>query len=202
MFVQVIQGRVSDASAVHEQLAKWRSELAPSATGWLGTTAGVTEDGTFIALVRFESAEAAQQSSERAEQGEWWEETAKLFDGEPEFHDSTRVDVNTPGDPDQAGFVQVMQGRVTDPERSRELMNDDSIDWRGFRPDILGSLSVEHEGGAWTMALHFTSEAEAREGESKPPPPEMEAMMKEMEAISVGEPSYLDLKDPWLHSPG
>ena len=52
------------------------------------------------------------------------------------------------------------------------------------------------------MALYFTSEEAAREGESKEPPPEMEAMMKEMESLSVGEPSYFDLKEPWLHSPG
>ena len=51
------------------------------------------------------------------------------------------------------------------------------------------------------MALYFTSEEDAREGESKEPPPEMETMMKELETLSLGEPSYFDLKDPWLHSP-
>jgi hypothetical protein len=201
MFVQVIKGQVSDAAAMRAQMEKWVAELAPGADGWLGSTGGVTDDGTFIALARFESEDAAQRNSERPEQGAWFEETAKLFDGEPEFHNSTHVDVDTPGDPDKAGFVQVMQGRTTDPERGRELMNNDDIDFGSYRPDIIGSLSVEHDGDQWTMALYFTSEEEAREGEQKPPPPEMEAMMKEMEAISVGEPTYLDLKDPWLHSP-
>jgi hypothetical protein len=98
--------------------------------------------------------------------------------------------------------VQVMQGRTSDPDRARELMADDSIDWQEFRPDILGSVSVEHEGNAWTMALYFTSEEEAREGERKEPPAEMQEMMKEMDALSVGEPVYFDLKDPWLHAPG
>ena len=202
MFVQVIQGRVADAAAVRAQMDKWSKELAPGAIGWLGSTAGVTEDGTFIALARFESAEAAQQNSERPEQSAWWQETEKLFDGEPEFHDGTEVDVDLPGDPDAARFVQVMQGRTTDPGRAREVMNDDSIDFEKFRPDILGSINVQHDGDAWTMALYFTSEEEAREGERKEPPQEMENMMKELEALSVGEPSYFDLKDPWLHSPG
>jgi hypothetical protein len=202
MFVQVIKGHVSDAAAMRAQMEKWVAELAPGSVGWLGSTAGVTEDGTFIALARFESEEAAQQNSDRPEQGAWWEETAKLFDGEPEFHNSTHVDVDTPGDPDQAGFVQVMQGRTTDPKRSRELMNDDSVDFESFRPDMIGSVTVQHDGDAWTMALYFTSEEEAREGERKEHPPEMEAMVKELEALSIGEPSYLDLKDPWLHSPG
>jgi hypothetical protein len=201
MFVQVIKGHVSDAAAMRAQMEKWVAELAPGSAGWLGSTAGVTEDGTFIALARFESEDAAQQNSDRPEQGAWWEETAKLFDGEPEFHDSTHADVYTPGDPGRAGFVQVMQGRTSDPGRARELMNDDSIDFESFRPDMIGSVTVQHDGDAWTMALYFTSEEEAREGERKESPPEMKAMEEELEAISLGEPTYLDLKDPWMHSP-
>ena len=61
---------------------------------------------------------------------------------------------------------------------------------------------VGHEGGEWTMAIYFTSEADAREGEKKEPPPEMAEMMKEMEALSAGETTYFDLTDPWLEGPG
>jgi hypothetical protein len=202
VFVQVIQGKVSDADAVRARFDTWMSELAPGADGWLGSTAGVTDDGQLVVLARFESAEAAQRNSERPEQGAWWEETAALFDGEPEFHDSSEVDVDTPGDPDQAGFVQVMQGRTSDPARARELMASDPTDWASFRPDILGSVTASHDGDAWTMAIYFTSEAEAREGERKEPPPEMAQMMKEMDTLTVGETTYFDLRDPWLHSPG
>ena len=201
MFVQVIQGHVSDAEAVRRQFDKWLSELAEGATGWLGSTSGVTADGQLIGLVRFESEELAQQNSDRPEQSAWWEETAALFTDEPVFKNSTTVDVDTPGDPQQAGFVQVMQGRSSDPERARALMAEDPTDWQSFRPDILGSVSVGHEGGDWTMAIYFTSEEAAREGEQKEPPPEMQKMMKEMESLSVGEPVYFDLKDPRLDAP-
>jgi hypothetical protein len=81
-------------------------------------------------------------------------------------------------------------------------MNDDSIDFESFRPDMIASLTVQHDGDAWTMALYFTSEEEAREGERKETPPEMKAMEEELVKLSVGEPTYLDLKEPWLHSPG
>jgi quinol monooxygenase YgiN len=201
MFVQVIQGRVSDAAAARARLDQWMTDLAPGAIGWLGSTAGVTDDGTLVVLARFESEEAARQNSQRPEQSAWWEETRKVFTGEPEFHDSTRVDVDVFGEPNDARFVQVMQGRTTDPARAREVMNDDSIDFAGFRPDVLGSLSLEHDGDAWTMALYFTSEEDAREGERKEPPPEMQKMMQELEQLSVGEPTYFDLKEPWLSSP-
>ena len=201
MFVQVIQGQVSDSAAVRERLDVWMSELAPGAQGWLGSTSGVTESGQLVALARFESQEAAQRNSDRPEQSAWWEQTAALFTDEPVFSNSTSVEVDTPGDPSRAGFVQVMQGRSSDPDRARELMADDTVDWQKWRPDILGSVSVAHQDGAWTMALYFTSEAEAREGEQKPPPPELAALMEEMDAITIGETAYFDLKDPWLHAP-
>ena len=128
---------------------------------------------------------------------------ASYFVDEPTFHNSTQVEVDTPGDPAQAGFVQVMQGRTSDPDRARELMaGDDSEAWQEFRPDILGTVSAEHDGDAWTMAMYFTSEEEARQGEQKPPPPEMEQMMKEMDSLMVGETAYFDLRDPWMHAPG
>ncbi|PVG84375.1 hypothetical protein DDE18_01765 [Nocardioides gansuensis] len=192
---------MSDPAQARAQLERWVTDLSSTAEGWLGSTAGVTDDGTFIALARFESEEAAQRSSDRPEQGAWWEQMAACFTAEPEFRNSTDVDVDLAGDPDAAGFVQVMQGKVSDPERARELMNSDPTDWQEFRPDILGSVSCNHEDGEWTMAIYFTSEEEAREGEQKEMPPEMKEIMDQMDALSVGEVRYFDLKDPWLHSP-
>ncbi len=201
MFVQVFQGPVSDAARAGELMDQWVKEQAPAAEGWLGSTGGVTEDGMLVALARFESEEAAQRNSDRPEQGGWWSQLEALFTAEPEFRNSTEVDVDTYGDPGRAGFVQVMQGRTSDPARSRELMASDPTDWQTFRPDVLGSVLANHADGEWTMALYFTSEAEAREGEQKEPPPELKAMMDEMDALSVGEPRFYDLKQPWLAGP-
>jgi hypothetical protein len=201
VFVQVIQGQVADASKVKAALDRWIRELAPGSIGWLGTTAGVTEDGRFIELARFESEEVARRNSDRPEQDQWWAETAKLFSGEATFKDSSDVTLDVTGEPDDAGFVQVMQGRGSDPDRARELMGQDSSAWAAFRPEIIGSVAVGHEGGAYTMAVYFTSEAAAREGERKELPPELQAQMEELAALSVGEPEFYDLKEPWLYSP-
>jgi hypothetical protein len=201
MFVQVIQGRASDAARLREALDQWQKDLAPGASGWLGSTAGVTDDGRFIAIARFESEEAARANSDRPEQDEWWSQTSKLLDGEATFRDSREVVVDLVGDPNDAGFVQIIQGRTSDPQRARELMGQDSGEWAAFRPDILGSLSAEHDEGDYTVVLYFTSEADAREGERKEVPPALKAQMEEMDALNVGEPTFFDLKDPWLHSP-
>jgi hypothetical protein len=81
------------------------------------------------------------------------------------------------------------------------LMNENADEWAAFRPDVLASLGVAHADATWTMALYFTSEAEAREGERKEPPPELQAQIEEMQRLSVGEPDYFDLRDPWMSSP-
>jgi hypothetical protein len=108
MFVQVIQGQVTDAERAHAAFDQWVAEVAPGATGWLGTTAGVTEDGRFIALARFESAEAARTNSESPAQDAWWTEFSSVLDGDAIFRDSEDVVVDVQGEPDAAGFVQVM----------------------------------------------------------------------------------------------
>ena len=202
MFAQVIQGRTSDAEAMRAALERWMEELQPGSVGWLGSTIGVADDGRFVAVARFESAEAAARNSERPEQSRWWEETQRLFDGEVTFADSEDVEVDLAGDPDRAGFVQVMQGRVTDRARAKELVARMSTqDMADFRPEILGSVMINHEPDRWTHVIYFTSEAEAREGERKEAPPEMQAAMEELMALSPEPPDYLDLRQPSTYSP-
>lgn len=200
MFVQVIQGRTSQPQAVVDAFDRWKADLSSGATGWLGSTGGVTEDGRFIVAARFESEEAAMANSARPEQDRWWAETAQLLDGEAVFRNSTDVDVDVNGDPDQAGFVQVMQGRGSDPERAKQLMAQDADKWAELRPDVIGSVTIGHDEGAYTMVMYFTSEAEAREGERKELPPELQAQMEEMNKLSIGEPEFFDLKRPILVS--
>jgi len=103
----------------------------------------VTDDGRVIALARFESEEAAQRNSDRPEQGTWWAETARLLDSEATFRGSVAVMPDMRGDPDQAGFVQIMQGQQgSEPDRVEQLMNQNSDDWADFRPEVLGSLVI------------------------------------------------------------
>ena len=66
---------------------------------------------------------------------------------------------------------------------------------------MLGSVSVGHEDGGYTMVMYFTSEAEAREGERKELPPELQAQMEEMSKLTVGDTEFFDLKQPVIISP-
>jgi len=201
MFVQVIQGKVTDPAALRAAMDRWLHEVEPGSIGWLGSTGGVTEDGRFILFARFSSAEEAMRNSDRPEQSAWWAETSRLFAGEVTFKNSITVDEDLVGNPDQAGFVQFVLGRMRDPERARALMRQDPQAWMEVRPDLIGTVTAVHEGGEMTTAAYFTSEKDAREGEAKQIPEQLKKGMEEVNSLTVGEPEYLNIKEPWLDSP-
>lgn len=199
MFVQVVQGKVKDAARFRNQVEAWDRDVRPSVQGFLGSTGGVTSDGEFILLARFESEEVARSNSGRPEQGVWWEETSKYVE-DPMFHDCNEVDLMGAGGSDAAGFVQVIQGKVTDVDRSRNLDREMQDQMSGMRPDVIGGITAWHpENGRFTSAIYFTSEAEARAKENESASsPEFEKYMSEMQALSDGEPKFLDLQEPWF----
>ena len=200
MFIQVIQGRTADPIGFTASIDRWVEELSPGAVGWLGTTSGAYGDGEFIAVVRFESADAAKQNSERPEQGQWWSKAASYLDGDARFDDYDDVVLMGSGGSDDAGFVQVMRGRVADVERERAIAEEFSKMPKDFRPDIIGGVEGLKEDGTFVMAMYFTSEAEAREGEQKPLPADMQTMMEEGQANTT-EMTFIDLTKPVFHSP-
>lgn len=199
MFIQVIQGQVIDADELRRAMDSWISDLAPGATGWVGSTAGVTEDGHFVATARFESEAAARANSDRPEQGMWWSQTEKSL-SDVVFHDCTDVTLINGGGSDRAGFVQVMQTKDSDVATLKTMNAEMSDSIREMRPDVLGmTIGVHEDGKGTTTIVYFTSEAEAREGEKQAPPPEAAAQMEEM-GKAMGEVTYFDLRDPWLFS--
>jgi hypothetical protein len=200
MFIQVIQGRVSNPDGVRAALDRWKAELAPGAEGWLGSTGGLTDDGRFIALARFSSEELARRNSDRPEQGAWWDEMSKHL-SEAAFHDSARVHLYQGGGSDQAGFVQVIQGHTEDMERLGELGRAQEQAMAEQAPHVLGMTISEHADrpGDFTQAVYFTSEEEARRRERERPA-ESDPGMQEILGMMT-DLRYYDLRDPWLDSP-
>ena len=198
MFAQVIQGKTSDAEGFRRQMDRWEQDLKPGAKGFVGSTGGIAPDGTVIAVIRFESEEAANANSARPEQGAWFEELRKYYDGEPTFVNSSDTDVL--GSPsDDAGFVQVMIYDVHDRKKLEALEAKVMPGLMASRPDLSGSLRVWDGKTAFDF-LYFSSEAEAREGEKKMgSDPEMQKQMEEFMALGT-EPTFIDLTDPILRS--
>ena len=192
MFVQVFQGKVSDADLWARQVEKWSKEIKPKTTGFLGFTTGTTADGHMITIVRFESEEKARVDSELAEQGAWFEQTTQAFDGEITFHDCAQVDFLLAGGSDEAGFVQVMQGRAKDQQKMRGLQKDMEAALRELRPDLLGATIAWHGDGGFTQASYFTSEQEARANEQASA---RSPLFEQLMSLIHGDLTFYDLTD-------
>ena len=198
MFAQMIKGKVRDVDAIRRQSDRWRDELRPGAKGFLGSTIGVADDGTAVVVARFEDAAAAAANAARPEQGAWWEETAKAFDGEPTFRESEDTSTLFEGGSDDAGFVQVMESTVSDRAKVEAMETPEMLEQlRAARPDLLGGLRMWFGGGSCVEVAYFTSEADARKGESSE---EFEGPGEEFAAL-FGDMSFVDLKKPLLIGP-
>lgn len=195
MFVQVIEGRTKEATALLEHGDRWQQEVRPGAVGYLGVTAGVTKDGRTVAIVRFEDEASARANSERPEQTAWFEGMAKLYDGQPTFTESSDVTEWMGGGSNDAGFVQVMKSTGVDRVQV-EKMDVAFEQFAGERPDLLGGLRIWTGPDACIDVAYFTSEEDARKGEQAEIPDAMKELMSEFE--NMGETEYLDLPNPQL----
>ena len=195
MFVQVIKGHTSDRAGLRRQLEKWRTDVKPGAVGFEGSTVGIADDGTLIAIARFSDPAAAKKNSDRPEQTAWWQETEKLFDGAPTFRESTDTSTLFDGGSNDAGFVQVMEGTVKDRAKAEAFETPDmEAQLRAARPDLIGSHRVWFDDGSFVDTAYFTSEAEARKGEQSA---DFSGQMQEYMAL-FGEMTFTDLREPLL----
>ncbi|MEX0875043.1 MAG: hypothetical protein WD646_07150 [Actinomycetota bacterium] len=198
MFIQVVRSKAKDPAGLKAAMEKWQTDVKPVAKGFVGATAGVADDGTHVAVVRFESEETARANSDLPEQSAWFKEVSKLMDGEPTFYDCSDVTLFMGGGSDDAGFVQVMVYKPTDLEKLKEL--NEKVDPADMgRTDIIGGTSAVANDGTVIDTTYFKSETEAREGEKKEMPAEMQTAMKEWGEV-IGNVEYIDLRDPWLYS--
>ena len=192
MFIQVIQAKSTRRDEVRALIEEW-GNLPDEGSGFLGGTYGFTDDDEFIGVVRFESKEKAMANSARPETDAMAKRMAELMDGPPTFRDCDDVTVWGDGGSDDAGFVQIIQGKTDDPDRLKQIMTEDADNLRQQRPDIIGGTSALEDDGSFTTTIAFTDEASAREGEqNSSPPEEFQALMRDVR--------YFDLRDPWFAS--
>lgn len=195
MFIQVVQGPCTRQDELRAMADTWRTDVGPGAVGWLGGTFGFTDDNTFIGVVRFESREAAMANSARPEQTAWAERMTSLMDGPVEFHDCDDVTMFLGGGSDDAGFVQVIRGKVDDVDRVKAMIADTTM-LHEMRPEILGGTLAFEADGTFTETVAFTDEASARTGEQLEPPADVQEAMQEFMRGAV----FYDLRAPWFES--
>jgi hypothetical protein len=121
------------------------------------------------------------------------------FAGPVTFHDCRDVTMLLGGGSDDAGFVQIVQGRISDRERAHTFAEQSSDLLALHRPDIIGATIAIDEDGYFTETVAFTTEEAAREGERKELPDEAARMLSEGMA-ALTDVHYLDLHHPWFAS--
>jgi hypothetical protein len=201
MFIRVIQGRATNPPGIRRDLGRWQRLLAADAGGWLGSTAGITEDGWSITVVRFASEAQARRNSDRPEQREWWRDASQHL-ARVAVHDAAKVHSYGEGGGDRAGFVQVIQGHSDDLERMATLGRDQGEELAREAPHILGVTVIEHTDrpGDFTQIVYFTSEQDARRFDPVAPAEADEPAQEERRRL-VRNLRCFDLRDPQLFSP-
>ena len=201
VFIQVMQGRALDPPGIRRELNRWQRQLATDADGWLGATAGVTEDGWSVVVMHFASEQQARRNSDRPEHRAWWRVASQHLD-EVAFHDAPKVRLFGNGRSDLAGYVQVIQGHIDDLERMASLGGDQEEVLAREAPHILGMTVAEHADrpGDFTQILYFTSEQDARSYDQDPAIEEDEPAQVERRSLMTSLRSF-DLRDPQLLSP-
>ena len=201
MFIQIIQGRATNPPGIRRDLGRWQRLLAADADGWLGSTAGITEDGWSITVVRFASEAHARRNSNRPEQREWWRDASQHL-ARVAVHDAPKVHTYRDGGADQAGFVQVIQGHSDDLERMASLGRDQEEVLAREAPHILGVTVAEHADrpGDFTQILYYTSEQDARRFEQERSAEDDEPVLEQLRSLMTDLRCF-DLRDPQMLSP-
>jgi hypothetical protein len=195
VFLQVHRATVNDTDGAHECLDRWVTALR-SDPGWLGTTAGVTDDGQSFTLTRYSSAAAVHDAETRGARDAWHAEMSHLSAHPLACQDCGQVIMQLHGDSPDAGFVQLVQGRLADLDRLEHALEVAGPWEADARSDIIGGLLGLHGDGGFTQIVYFTSLDDARAGEGRAAPREAE----EVGAL-VSDLAYFDLRWPWAYAP-
>jgi hypothetical protein len=200
VFIRIMRGRVVDGPGARFELARWHQELGGATPGWQRFTAGVTDDGEAVAVLRFANEAAAMDGGGRPEHADWQASLDRRLAAPATWYDCPVVNVMKGGDDADAGFVQVMQGRLVDPIRLAAMRAEVERTLRERAPHVLGVTVAEHvDGIGFTEVTYFTSEREARAGERQMPV-EMAVQLGTVRSYMEGL-EFHELRDPVVVGP-
>lgn len=195
MFIQMVSGSCTKQDDMRMLVDDWCAYMSHQ-PGWLGGTYGFTDDGHFMGVCRYESEAMCRELCAAEGAGLWWAAALQLFKDTPEIHQSEDVSVMLAGGSDDAGFVQIMRGKVANADMLRKMTTDREMTsmLHEARPDIIGSTLIIEDDGTFTETIAFTDEASARVGEKK----EMPATVAADFAGAMTDVQYYDLHRPWF----
>jgi predicted regulator of Ras-like GTPase activity (Roadblock/LC7/MglB family) len=196
-----MEGQVSDRAGVARAWNRWRGELARRAPGRLGATAGISQEGDFVAVIGYRSGEAARRDAERKEIGAWLNELGEYLEGPPHVSESCDAEV-IGGDPLRAGFVQIVHAHSKDVSKLRvhwQRMADRADEIVLHHPALISAMVAWHDDDCLTQTLYFNSEQEAQVAANEAPPG-LEWIFEEWLELAQEE-RFINLREPWITPP-
>ena len=157
MFVEVVEGRAVDAPATREEWRLIQADLESVAAGWLGVTAGATQSGQFVALLGFETEEAARITMDRGTERGLWDRLGRLVEGLT-FHECPNVRAFFTADARDLESVELARGAVRDIARIAALF-ETGTRIRRFDPSVVGGLSCWDAAGFAVNVLYRKARA-------------------------------------------
>lgn len=182
--IRVFTGRTDDPDELKGRLDRQQEVLAGT-PAWASTTAGVTDEGRSIAVVRFEAVGSAGDHADR-------DPSATVT-----VEDYPGVDVYLGGESGTAGFVQVFTGTAADIDRFRAIGEEMAPRFAVHRPEETGDVVGWRPDGRFVFAGYYTSEEEARAGEKTDVPADLQARWDEWHGL-CRDLVYFDLRRPWV----
>ena len=109
------------------------------------------------------------------------------------FTETSDTELLFDGGSNDAGFVQIMKGKVKDAAAFRKWGKEHEGRLKEVRPDLIGGVDAWLPDGSFISTAYFTSEAEARKNEKAMGE---DPMMAEYMSHMAGEMQFLDISDP------
>ena len=170
MFIQIIQGKCTRQDELRAMAERWRRRARPRRRRLarrhlrLHRRRHVPRRGP-LRVARGRDGATPQ----RPEQGAWAEQMMALMDGPVEFHDCDDVTLMMDGGSDQAGFVQVIRGKVDDPDRLKAMLADTSCCTRCARTSSAPRWRSSRTARSPRRSPSPTRRAPARASRCEPP---------------------------------
>lgn len=197
IFVRIAHGRPTDRDAVGDTYLRWFDDIAPEAEGWLAATAGISDDGEFVSIMRFVSGEAARR--DLADEERWWKQVSEYL-SDAQVLESAEVATFGEERPEaeEVGFVQVVRARAQAvPGVLERVAEHEEHHLREQHLPVLGGLVAHHGDDHFTEVIYYPSIEEAR-GEAGALPEEGISIVERIAGQLTGA-RYLRIRDPWVH---
>lgn len=196
--VELIDGEVAEPEGLEDVYRRWFDEIAPE--GWLSATAGVSDDGRFLAMHRFPSAESARRMDDEARRS-WRSDLSQHLD-EVQVHEASHVATFGQARPDEAGSVVVVQAEARVTRDVLERIAQDELHAMRRRDLVaLGGLLAHHGDGRFTELIYYPPGAQTFGEHRDSPLAEEGASMLEQLAEHVSGLDYRNIPEPWIARP-